>query len=348
MTGQSGTLTAANSTTHEQTLSISVVIPVSQRVDSLADLYHGYRSALDAYGAPYDFLFVVDGGSYSHMDELIALRDSGEPIRIIKLAKHFGESIALSAGFEKTTGSHILVLPAYHQIDPPSLHSVIDKGSECDMVIARRWPRIGSWFETARRKCFHLLLRLLSGERYRDLGCNVRFFNRKIADEVHLYGDQHRFFPILVSKQGFKVEEIDVVQSPHDEFRGRYRIREYFHRILDMFTVFFLVRFTKKPLRFFGMVGGIVSAVGGTVVLVTVVQRLFFDIGLADRPALLLGSLLLVLGVQTFALGLIGELIIFTHANQLKEYTVAEEINAPPEGTGEAASVSLASGGSAH
>ena len=224
---------------------------------------------------------------------------------------------------------------------------MLDQAESSDMIIARRWPRFGSWFESVRRQSFHALLRLLSGEAYRDLGCNVRFFVRKIADEVHLYGDQHRFFPILVSKQGFKVQEIDVTQSAKDEFRGRYRLREYFHRVLDMFTVFFLVRFTKKPLRFFGMIGGLVSALGGSVVLITVIQRLFFDIGLADRPALLLGSLLLVLGVQTFALGLIGELIIFTHATQLKEYTIAEDINAPQKAAsdGNTPDVALVSGG---
>ena len=317
---------------------------MSQRIDPLKDLYTGYKEALESYGKPFEFLFVVDGGSYSAMADLEALQRDGEALRILKLAKHFGESIALSAGFDHTDGSHILVLPAYHQIDPGSLAAVLDEAANSDMVIARRWPRVGSWFETARRQSFHALLRLLSGERYRDLGCNVRFFARRIADEVHLYGDQHRFFPILVSKQGFKVREVDATQSAKDEFRGRYRIREYFHRVLDMFTVFFLVRFTKKPLRFFGMVGGLVSALGGSVVLITVIQRLFFDVGLADRPALLLGSLLLVLGVQTFALGLIGELIIFTHATQLKEYTVAEDINAPAQRP-DKGSVSLASGG---
>ncbi|MEM7503397.1 MAG: glycosyltransferase [Pseudomonadota bacterium] len=328
MTGSSN-METSRSTDSKMISKISVLIPVCQRVDPLRELYRGYKSALKDSGIPHEFLFVVDGGSYSHMDDLNALRAEGEDIRVLRLAKHFGEAIALSAGFEKTDGSHLLVLPAYHQISPDSLPDMLAAITDTDMVIARRWPRLGSWFGNFRRQCFHVLLRLLSGERYRDLGCNVRLFNRKIADEVHLYGDQHRFFPILVSKQGFRVKEIDVKQSPQDEFRGRYRIREYFHRVLDMVTVFFLVRFTKKPLRFFGMVGGIVSAIGGTVVFVTVVQRLFFDIGLADRPALLLGSLLLVLGVQTFALGLIGELIIFTHATQLKEYTIAEDINGP-------------------
>ena len=155
----------------------------------------------------------------------------------------------------------------------------------------------------------------------------MRAFKREIAQEVTIYGDQHRFLPVLASRRGFKVRELKVGQSPKDQFRGVYRPREYVHRLLDIFTVFFLVRFTKKPLRFFGMIGSVTLAIGVVFVLYLVIERLFMDVPLAERPALLLSSLLVVLGVQILALGLIGELIIFTHARELKEYTVDEIIN---------------------
>ena len=132
---------------------------------------------------------------------------------------------------------------------------------------------------------------------------------------------------MLANRQGFRVKELDVAQSPKDQFHGTYRQREYLHRILDIFTIFFLVRFTKKPLRFFGMIGTVTFAVGGLITAYVVIERLFFSVPLAERPALLLSSLLVVLGVQIFALGLIGELIIFTHAKELKEYTIDEIIN---------------------
>ena len=118
------------------------------------------------------------------------------------------------------------------------------------------------------------------------------------------------------------MREIELVQSSKDMFRGRYRLREYLHRLLDILTVFFLVRFTKKPLRFFGTIGFLAASLGAVFTIILIIQRLFFGMGLADRPALLLGSLLIVLGVQTFALGLIGELIIFTHGSQMKEYSI--------------------------
>jgi glycosyltransferase involved in cell wall biosynthesis len=307
---------------------VSVVVPIVSRFDDLAELYAGYKGALAKVAPQHEFIFVVDGGNEDAYKTLLRLKDEGADFTILRLAKYFGESTALSAGFDRARGALILTLPAYFQIEPESLETMFHAIHGNDLVIAHRWPRAGGVFEKIRRESFHFLLRSLSGEQYRDLGCAVRLFRRELVDEIHLYGDQHRFFPVLASRQGFQVREVDVRQSPRDDFRGRYRLREYLHRLLDIVTVFFLVRFTKKPLRFFGMVGSVVFALGGLVVMTLVIQRLFFDIGLADRPALLLGSLMLVLGVQVFALGLIGELIIFTHAGGMKEYTIAEIVSA--------------------
>lgn len=306
---------------------LSVIIPVLSRVDDLEELLRGYERGLSRFDIPYEVLFVVDGGQDTHYDTLCEMQQRGAEFSVIRLSRYFGEATALSAGFEQAKGDLILTLPAYHQIDPDSLDALLPASADNDVVIARRWPRAGNRFEDIRRRAFHFLLRLLSGEKYSDLGCSVRLFRSQVVEEIHLYGDQHRFFPVLASRQGFRVAEIDVKQSPKDEFRGRYRLREYLHRLLDIVTIFFLVRFTKKPLRFFGMVGSVVFAIGALIVATLVVQRMFFDVGLADRPALLLGSLMLVLGVQVFALGLVGELIIFTHASSLKEYAIAEIVS---------------------
>jgi hypothetical protein len=196
------------------------------------------------------------------------------------------------------------------------------------MVIACRWPRRGGWFERLRRAGFHRLTRAVTGSAYRDLGCGVRLFARSVLDEVTLYGDQYRLLPLLAANQGFRVREVEVAQSPKDDFRGTYRVRDYLHRALDIFTVFFLVRFTKKPLRFFGMIGTVLMGVAAILIGIFVLQRLVFGQALADRPALLLASLMLVVGVQIFALGLLGELIIFTHARDLREYKIAEIVEA--------------------
>ena len=130
------------------------------------------------------------------------------------------------------------------------------------MVVAHRWPRAGGSFEKVRRSVFHGMLRLVTGQSFRDLGCGVRLFDRAVLEEISIYGDQHRFLPLLAQRNGFRVLEHDMRQSARDQFRGRYGVREYVRRALDILTVFFLIRFTKKPLRFFGMIGTVVFGVG--------------------------------------------------------------------------------------
>jgi glycosyltransferase involved in cell wall biosynthesis len=305
----------------------SIVMPVGRRYDDLGSLIAGYCAALEGAGASFEFIVVLDGPNPVADAELRQAAAGDRRLRVIELAKAFGESAALAAGFDAARGAMLITLPAYYQVEPGEIVKLLAAAGEGDdMLIAVRWPRAGGFFDKLRRRAFHGLFRFTSGMQFRDLACGVRLFRRAVTEEITVYGDQHRFLPALASRRGFRVREVELRQSPKDEFRGHYRLREYLHRFLDVLTVFFLVRFTKKPLRFFGTIGFIAAGLGGIVTAVLVVQRLFFGVALADRPALLLGSLLVVLGVQTFALGLIGELIIFTHASGMKEYTIRRVI----------------------
>lgn len=306
---------------------ISVLIPVGIRHDDTKSLYREYRAALAASGRSYEIIYILDGQREDVARDLESLIGEGEAITAVQLGQAFGEAAALTAGFDRAAGSIILTLPAYFQAEAGEIPRVLDALTQCDMVVTRRWPRRGGVLSRFRRAVFHRLVALFTGARFEDLGCNVRALRREVVSEIAIYGDQHRFLPLLAIKQGFSVREIDVKQSPKDEFRGVYRLREYAHRVLDILTVLFLMRFTKKPLRFFGMVGTIIFSIGATFLLVLVVQKIFFGMPLADRPALLLSSLLVVVGLQLFALGLLGELIIFTHARELKEYKIERIIN---------------------
>jgi hypothetical protein len=307
---------------------VSVVVPVGERVDALADLHAAYRRGLDACGVSYEMIYVLDGPKRAEREALLALREAGEPVKVMQLGKSFGEATALMVGFANSSGAKLLTLPAYFQIDPSEIGRLLGALDAADFVVARRWPRRGTRLEALRRRGFHSLLKVITHESFNDLGCGARAMNRRVAEEITLYGEQHRLLAVLAAQQGFKVVEVDVAQSERDDFRGRYRPREYVHRVLDILTVFFLVRFTKKPLRFFGMIGGAIFGVGALVVAMLLVQRLAFAQALGDRPALLLSCLFVVLGVQLFALGLLGELIIFTHAKDLKDYRVADVVDA--------------------
>lgn len=305
---------------------ISVLIPVGERHADARELLGEYLPELDALGTPYELIIVLDGPQPDFAEQLQSLLSGGLRATVVRLSKTFGESIALMAGFEQAAGNILLTLPAYFQIEAAGIRALLSGLDEADVVTARRWPRAGGWFERMRRDAFHAMVAWVSRQRYNDLGCRARAMRRRVLEEISLYGDQHHFLSVLADRQGFRVREIDVRQSPKDRFTGRYRNREYAHRALDIFTIFFLVRFTKKPLRFFGMVGVTTFLVGLLFLLYLTVDRLGFHHPLAGRPALLLSSLLVVLGLQVFALGLLGELIIFTHARGIKDYQVEKVI----------------------
>ena len=336
---------------HETRIAVSVIMPVGKRhAADVAALYSEYRAGLDTLGVPYEFIIVLDGPKPEiapQLQRLLAQRSlsGGRPANsdsnlvVISLTKRFGEATALMAGFQRANGRTIVTLPAYYQIEGSEVAKLVQALGSSDLVVGRRWPRAGGRFEVMRRNAFHRMIGSVTGERFNDLGCGARAMKRRVLEEIVLYGDQHRFLPVLANRQGFRVIEVDLRQSPRDRYNGAYPVREYAHRVLDIFTVFFLVRFTKKPLRFFGMLGASTFAIGALLVTWLAVDRLIFQHPLADRPALLLSSLLVVLGMQLFALGLLGELIIFTHARDIKDYQIDEVIRYPATGDAHSAPV---------
>jgi glycosyltransferase involved in cell wall biosynthesis len=301
---------------------ISVIVPVGARQSPVEELYGEYKKGLQQLGSPYEMIFVLDGPQPVFENELTRLVAQGEPITIVALTRYFGEATALMIGFEHASGGIIVNLPAYLQVEGSEIGKLVAALDQADLTVGCRAPRASDWFQSLRRNAFHSLLRLVTHLSFRDLGCGARAMSRKVLEEVHLYGEQQRFLPILAERQGFRVAEIQVKQSASDRHEESYRPRNYTRGFLDIFTVFFLVRFTKKPLRFFGMLGVASFLVGILQLVYLVAERLYAHTALSDRPALLLSSLLIVLGVQIFALGLLGELIIFTHAGGTKDYKV--------------------------
>jgi glycosyltransferase involved in cell wall biosynthesis len=320
-------MTSAN--TEAAFLPLSVIMPVGNRhAGDIAALYLEYKSGLDALDTRYEFIVVLDGPRPEVAATLQRLLARGDNLIVISLTKRFGEATALMAGFQRASGRVIVTAPAYHQVQGAEIGKLVKALDKADLTIGRRWPRVGSRFEVMRRDAFHRLI-ASGGQRFNDLGCGARAMKRRVLEEISLYGDQHRFLPVLANRQGFRVAEIDLAQSPLDRYDRGYPVRDYAHRVLDIFTVFFLVRFTKKPLRFFGMVGASTFVIGALLVAYLAIDRLVFGHSLADRPALLLSSLLVVLGMQLFALGLLGELIIFTHARDIKDYQIDEVVRYP-------------------
>ena len=309
--------------------SISVIITIRDpdRASSIKQVYFDYKNQLEKTGLRYSFIFVLEGRNTRTFDELYGLKEDGENIKIVVFSKLYGEATALNAGFDQADSDILLTLPAYHQVDPSAIPSLIAALDENDMVVARRWPRLDSRLNRVQTRVFHGLLRKVLGVSIRDVTSSVRAMKRTVIEFVHMYGDQQRFFPILATRFGFKVKEIDVPQDPQDAFSRYFAPGVYIRRLLDVISLFFLIKFTAKPLRFFGLSGISTFILGMLFTLVLVVQRLYMGEPLADRPVLLFALLLVVLGVLLFAIGLIGELIIFVNARELKEYRIEKIVD---------------------
>ena len=312
--------------TDSNTTELSVIILVSGYFEPIQELYDSYKKEIAATGLRHEIIFTLDGPHPEALKQLKQLQQQS-PIQIITLSKRFGETTALNAAFHESEGDIILTLPAHKQIEEGHISSILEQLEDNDMVIVRRWPRKDSFINRLQTRLFNALLGTFSDIKIRDAGCGIRAFKRYILDEVQLYGDMFRFFPIMANRQGFRITEVDAPQNKSDTHRKLYSPGIYIRRVLDILSILFLSKFLKKPLRFFGLIGITLSTAGLFITGYLIVERLFFEVALSDRPALFLASLLIVLGIQIIAVGLIGELLVFTHAKDLKEYRIRKIIN---------------------
>ncbi|MDX1739965.1 MAG: glycosyltransferase [Rhodothermales bacterium] len=308
-------------------LSVIVTLTEGGKADPIGDLIRDYKRQFDKIGRSYEFIFVLEGENPEVYRELLDLHAEGAGIRIIKLTHSYRDATAITVGFDNAVGETIVTLPAYHQIEPDEIPHVVESLGDSDLVVVQRFPRKDSLINRLQTRVFHFLLRRMVGSTYRDLGCGVRVVRKRVTEAIHVYGHKHWFLPVLASRFGFKVVETQARQATSDARTRYFKASVYIRRFLDLLSVFFLVKFTKKPLRFFGLSGLFVFSIGLLFTGFLAFQRMFMGVALADRPALLLGILLIVFGIQIFAIGLIGELIIFTHAKDLKDYTVEKIIN---------------------
>jgi len=306
---------------------VSVIVPIVERYGNLQQLYHEFAAELARLGQSSEFIFVVDDSQRAALPVLRELQKEGERISILQLNGSFGESAALMLGFERARGEKIMTLAAYFQVEPrgigPAL-AALDEGA--DLVAGRRFPRIDSFFNRVQSRLFHWFVRRMTSTDFHDISCGLKVMRRRVARELHLYGGLHRFVPVLAMNRGFTVREIDLPQRSEDRQTRFHGAGAYLGRLLDILTIFFLVKFTRTPLRFFGLLGLFLFVSGFAIDLVVATQKIVWNQEIADRPMLLLGVLLMVLGVQTLSLGLLGEMIIFTHARNVRDYRVAEVI----------------------
>ncbi len=299
------------------TVEISVVCAVGHGAGDLVSLHQEFREVLAREGRTAEFIYVLDGPRPAEADRLTQIRDELFAVRVLRMARGFGEATALQVGFARAVGTYVLTIPSRPQIEPTVVHDVLaclDRGDP--VVVTRRDPRIDPLFNRLQAQFFNWIVQTLVRQRFHDMTCAVRGFTSEAARKLDLYGDQHRFIPVIAARCGYLVVEISGRQHPEARALRIFGPGEYLRRVLDVLNIYFLARFTRKPLRFFGLIGLAIGFMGFAITTYLTVQRLSGMTALAGRPLLLLGVLLIVLGVQVTSIGLLGELILFLCARQ--------------------------------
>lgn len=314
--------------THSGDFDISVVVPISERLDDIEKLFRQHREILTKRKLRYEFIFIIDG-NFPQAETLLKKFSSESPdtVKVLKFHRTFGEAKALAAGFVQSSGRLILTLPSYFQVIPAEIGKLIDSFTDdIDVIVGNRYPRKDNMINRIQSRVFHYLVNRVSGESFQDISCGVRLLRREVAGKIHLYGDLHRFIPLLAIHKGFRVKELPLQQAREDVHLRVYNPGVYLRRMLDILTLFFLIKFTQKPLRFFGLLGCGIGFVGCVITLITVFQRIFYGIGLSERPLFLAGILFFLVGLQTFFIGLVAEIIIFMHMPEEPQYNIEKII----------------------
>lgn len=311
---------------------VSVLVPVATPGDDLTSLYESHIAALEESGHPFEFVFITSPAARPRTRILseISARGEQKTLRIIESTQLWDEAALLKRGLRSALGTIIVILPPAQQVEANAVATLVGQiDAGYDMAIARRWPRLDPALNRAQSWLLHRLLGDLCDGQFHDVGCGVRAIRRRVLSDVPLYGEFPRFLPLLAKHQGFAVREVNVRQHPSDRALRLHGPRVWLQRMLDVLGLVFLLRFTDRPLRFFGPLGMFLATMGAVTLLVLVVQRLQ-GTPLSTRPLLLFAVLSFALGLQAIAFGLIGEMIVHYNARDRRSYRVRESDNGPP------------------
>ena len=281
-------------------------------------LYDELAQALAARGEPWEVVFVDDGSRDGTHGALARLHAGAPNVRVVRLRRNAGKAAALDAGFREVEGEIVVTIDGDLQDDPaeiPRLLAKLDEGY--DLVTGWKTRRNDPLTRRVLSRVFNSVTGRLSGVRLHDMNCGLKAFRVEVARELDLYGELHRFVPVLAHDLGFRVTELAVNHRPRQHGRSRYGMERYARGFLDLLTVTFMSRYRHRPLHLFGGLGLLLGALGtGILVYLTIVKLTGEPIG--RRPLLLLGVLLVVVGIQFLSLGLLSELVTGQHRERLR------------------------------
>ncbi len=302
-------------------MDLSIVVPIYNEEENIPLLYAEIQEVLDNSSYSYELICVDDGSSDRSVAVLEELSAKDDRVVVIELRRNFGQTAAMSAGFDHARGEIIVTMDGDLQNDPHDIPGMVEKlNAGYDVVTGWRFDRKDPFISRKLPSMMaNKLISWITGVGLHDYGCTLKAFRKEVTENIRLYGEMHRFIPAIASGMGISFTEVKVNHRARRFGTSKYGITRTIRVVLDLLTVKFLLSYATRPLHVFGTVGVISGGLGVLMAFVMTLQRFFAGVGLADRPLLLLAVLLIFMGIQFVTMGLLAELVVRTyHESQHK------------------------------
>ena len=307
----------------EKKLDISVISPVFNEKDNLKTFVESVTKVMNSMNTSWE-LIIIDDGSDDGSSELVKEIAQQDNVRSILLSKNYGQTTAIQAGFDNAVGEYLVTLDSDLQNDPKDIPALLEKliTEELDLVVGWRKDRKDNYFfRNLPSIMANKLIGSITGVRLHDYGCSLKVYRSEVLREVRLYGEMHRFIPAWMATKipASKISELVVNHHPRIAGKSKYGISRTFRVFVDLISVYFFMRFFSRPGHFFGLIGLLLSSLGSIILIYLVTLKFIYGLDIGDRPLLIAGTLLVVVGVQLISLGVIGEILSRTYFASSKE-----------------------------
>lgn len=312
-------------------MDISIVIPLLNESESLEELSLKIDSVMKENSFNYEVIYVDDGSTDNSWEVIRNICDKNKSFKAIKFLKNYGKSQALHAGFNTANGKVVFTMDADLQDDPEEIPEIYD------LIIKKNLDLVSGWkkkrFDPAitknlPSKIFNLCARITSGIKLNDFNCGLKGYRKEVVKNINVYGEMHRYIPILASNEGYnKIEEKIIKHRPRKYGKTKFGMNRFTHGFLDLITIWFLSRFGKRPMHFFGAIGAIMLIIGFLFAVYLGVDKIYFNPNsrlITEKPEFFISLTTMILGSQFFVAGFIGEMI--TRNNQNKKYYNIETV----------------------
>lgn len=307
---------------------ISVVIPMFNECATLEELHRRLVPVLEGLTHRYEIIFVDDGSTDGSRETIKKIQRLSSTVKYIRFRRNFGKSAALAAGMRASKYEIIATMDADLQDLPEQLPQLLKKLEEgYDLVSGWRYRRQDRLSRRVASKLYNWTTSLLTGVKLHDINCGFKCYRRKVLDEVMIYGERHRYIPVLASYRGFQLGEVKIEHAPRASGNSRYGIERIFGGIYSLLSVILMTRYTNKPLHFFGMIGTTLFGLGAAIDLYLIGERILLQHWLSNRPLFLIGTIFLIIGVQIISFGLLAEMIAFSYRRE-DDYSIVESSGA--------------------